>query len=174
MKINEPPSAGMTRARDPGSARERVASPPAGTALAPQFGNASRTASEQWARFSLNVTKPVTIVNRSVTVYFPSPLAGEGGEGRAKRDTSRVRGRSLVRCAQIPHPPSLCSGTLSREGRGNLARRQNQSRVRSFWRTCLPITMHGRGSALRGPHAAASIHCDFRVGTAGRHDDFVA
>jgi len=35
----------------PDAARERIASPPAGTALAPQFGNASRTASERWARW---------------------------------------------------------------------------------------------------------------------------
>ena len=50
MKINERPSVGMMRVSNPGSAREQVASPPAGTALAPRFGNASRTASE-WTRF---------------------------------------------------------------------------------------------------------------------------
>jgi hypothetical protein len=62
----------------PKAARERVASPPAGTALAPQFGNASRTASEQWARFGLYVSETGTNVNGSVTLIFPSPLAGEG------------------------------------------------------------------------------------------------
>jgi hypothetical protein len=35
----------------PNAARERVAKPRAGAALAPQSGNASRTASD-WARFN--------------------------------------------------------------------------------------------------------------------------
>ena len=62
----------------PKAARERVASPPAGTALAPQFGNASRTASEQWARFGLYVSETGTVVNRPVTIIFPLSPGGRG------------------------------------------------------------------------------------------------
>ncbi len=68
----------------PKAARERVASPPAGTALAPQFGNASRTASEQWARFSLYVSETGTVVNGSVTIIFPLSPGGRGWRGARK------------------------------------------------------------------------------------------
>ena len=54
----------------PDAARERVAKPPAGTALAPRSGNACRAASERWARFdSLNVTEMETKIKRSCPYY---------------------------------------------------------------------------------------------------------
>jgi hypothetical protein len=69
MKINERASAGKMRILDSGSARARVASPPAGTALAPQTGIASRAASD-WARFdSVYVTEKATVVNGKETKY---------------------------------------------------------------------------------------------------------
>jgi hypothetical protein len=55
--------------RVPEAARERVASPPAGTALAPCMQPAGRSPSD-WARFGAYVTKSVTGVNDAVTRNF--------------------------------------------------------------------------------------------------------
>ena len=61
----------------------------------------------------------MSVLTREPLALFPSPLAGEGGEAEAIAEPSQVRG--LLRKSQTkrpPHPPSLCSGTLSRKGRG--------------------------------------------------------
>ena len=112
------------RAEFPKTARERIASPPAGTALAPRYGLPA-TARPIDGRDSPYVTKPETNVNRSVTIIS-------------------------ARFPAIPHLP-LRPSRFDRIG-------------------LLKPSLNSSGCA----YAAARIHCDFRVGTVGRHDDFVA
>jgi hypothetical protein len=56
----------------PNAARERVASPPAGTALAPQSGTASRTASDSRARFGAICNENGDYCQWVGDDYFPS------------------------------------------------------------------------------------------------------
>jgi hypothetical protein len=82
----------------PKAARERVASPRAGTALAPQPDYACRTASV-WARFEPDVTNSVTIVNGTVTRNFVI-LQVRAAQPRASKDErprpSPFEGRSAA------------------------------------------------------------------------------
>jgi hypothetical protein len=71
----------------PDAARERVANPPAGTALARAIWECLPGRVRKGRGSALYVTETGTNVNRSVTVIFPSPLVGEGGEWRAPRAT---------------------------------------------------------------------------------------
>ena len=70
MKINEHPSEGTARKANPGSARERVTKPPAGTALAPFQGSSRETPSDE--RALAIVTEVETYVNKKATRLAPA------------------------------------------------------------------------------------------------------
>src|SRR5690242_7702515 len=94
MKINKRPSAGTTRMSNPGSARERVANPRAGAALAPDLRPAGRSPSESSGEGSRPyVTGTVTDVNENETKYsraclkaFRAPRVGGDCVNAAWRD----------------------------------------------------------------------------------------
>src|SRR5437763_14240960 len=70
MKINDRPSAGMPVIFYPESARERVATPPAGTALARVPGYACRATSEMGEVPPIYVSETGTRVNEKETSHF--------------------------------------------------------------------------------------------------------
>jgi hypothetical protein len=106
----------------PKVARERVASPPAGTALARAIRECLPGRVRLGRDSIMHVTLSVTNVNVSVTRHIAlSPC----GRGRRMTHTARHEpgeGYFLMTPNDArrltPHPPSLYSGALSRKGRG--------------------------------------------------------